>query len=118
REEEQALRKPPTTAPSVAVIVGLVLTAAAAAGPKAVPAVALVSDIGKFNDRSFNQSQLEGLNAARKSLGIKAIPLQSNSASDYLPNMTQAVRQHADLVVAAGFLLADTLETVADKFPD
>jgi len=26
--------------------------------------VAVVSDIGKFNDRSFNQSQLEGLDRA------------------------------------------------------
>jgi basic membrane protein A len=55
---------------------------------------------------------------ARKMYGVKVIPLQSNSVSDYLPNMTQAVREHADIVIAAGFLLADTLETVADKFPN
>jgi basic membrane protein A and related proteins len=80
--------------------------------------VALVSDIGKFNDRSFNQSQLEGLNRARRDLGIKTLPLQSNSTSDYIPNFTQAVRRKADLSIAAGFLLADTLETVAARFPD
>ncbi len=78
---------------------------------------ALVSDIGKFNDRSFNQSQLEGLNKAKRSLGITTLPLQSNSTSDYVPNMTQAVRRHAGITIAAGFLLADTLETIADKFP-
>jgi basic membrane protein A and related proteins len=80
--------------------------------------VALVSDIGKFNDRSFNQSQLEGLNRARGELGIKALPLQSNSTSDYIPNFTQAVRRKANLSIAAGFLLADTLETVAARFPN
>jgi basic membrane protein A len=79
--------------------------------------VALVSDIGKFNDRSFNQSQLEGLNRARDELGIKALPLQSNATSDYVPNFTTAVRRNADLSIAAGFLLADTLETVAKRFP-
>ena len=31
---------------------------------------ALISDIGKFNDRSFNQSQLEGLNRAKSELGV------------------------------------------------
>jgi basic membrane protein A and related proteins len=79
---------------------------------------ALVSDIGKFNDRSFNQSQLEGLNRAQDELGIKTLPLQSNSTSDYVPNFTTAVRRHANLSIAAGFLLADTLETVAERFPD
>ena len=79
---------------------------------------ALVSDIGKFNDRSFNQSQLEGLNRAKSELGIQTLPLQSNATSDYVPNFTQAVRRNAGLTIAAGFLLADTLETVAARFPD
>jgi basic membrane protein A len=73
--------------------------------------VALVSDIGKFNDRSFNESQLEGLNRAKQELGVKTIPLQSNSVSDYVPNLTQGVRRKADLVVSAGFLLADATNT-------
>jgi basic membrane protein A len=79
---------------------------------------ALVSDIGKFNDRSFNQSQLEGLNRAHSELGIKTLPLQSNSTSDYVPNFTTAARRKANLTIAAGFLLADTLESVAKQFPD
>jgi basic membrane protein A len=79
---------------------------------------ALVSDIGKFNDRSFNQSQLEGLNRARGELGINVLPLQSNSTSDYVPNFATAVRRNANITIAAGFLLADTLETVAARYPD
>jgi basic membrane protein A and related proteins len=79
---------------------------------------ALVSDIGKFNDRSFNQSQLEGLNQARKQLGIKVLPLQSNSTSDYTPNFATAARRRANITIAAGFLLADTLETIAQRFPN
>jgi basic membrane protein A and related proteins len=80
--------------------------------------VALVSDVGHFNDKSFNQSQLEGLNKAKADLGITAIPLQSNSASDYLPNLTSAIRRHADLVISAGYLLAPATATVAKKYPD
>jgi len=80
--------------------------------------VALVSDIGKFNDRSFNQSQKEGLDRAKSELGIKTLPLQSNSTSDYVPNLSAAVRKKADLTISAGFLLADATNTVAKKNPD
>ena len=80
---------------------------------------ALVSDIGKFNDRSFNQSQLEGLNKAKSELGVKtlaaAVELRS---SDYIPNLTSAVRKNADLVISAGFLLADATQQIAKKFPE
>jgi basic membrane protein A len=79
---------------------------------------ALVSDIGKFNDRSFNQSQLEGLDRAKSELGIQTLPLQSNQVSDYIPNLTNAVRRKSDLVISAGFLLADATNKIANKFPD
>ena len=79
---------------------------------------ALVSDVGHFNDKSFNESQLDGLNKAKADLGITAIPLQSNSASDYLPNLTSAIRRKAALVISAGFLLAPATATVAKKYPN
>jgi basic membrane protein A len=105
---------------SVALIAALAGAVAigAAASSRATVTVALVSDIGKFNDKSFNQSQLEGLNRAKAQLGITALPLQSNSVSDYLPNLTTAVRRHANLVVSAGFLIADATAKVASKFPN
>ncbi len=53
----------------------------------------------------------------RKQLKVNILPLQSNSTSDYTPNFNQAVRSHANITIAAGFLLADTLETFADQFP-
>jgi basic membrane protein A len=80
--------------------------------------VALVSDVGRFNDKSFNESQLDGLNKSKADLGITAIPLQSNSASDYLPNLTQALRRKSDLIISAGYLLAPATATVAKKYPN
>ncbi len=92
-------------------------TTAASGGGNSNKLVALVSDIGKFNDRSFNQSQKEGLDRAKAELGIKTAELQSNSTSDYVPNLTQAVRKKADLIISAGFLLADATNTVAKANP-
>ena len=106
------------------VIVALLALAAVAisagsgaAARKATFQAALVSDVGKFNDKSFNQNQLAGLNQAKKQLGVKTLPLQSNSSSDYLPNLTTAVRRGSNLVMAAGYLLAPTLAKVAPQFP-
>jgi basic membrane protein A len=86
--------------------------------PPAQFKAALVSDIGKFTDKGFNQNQLKGLNDAKKKLGVTAIPLQSNSTSDYAPNFNTAIRKGAKLVIAAGFLLANTDATFAKKFPN
>ncbi len=80
--------------------------------------VALVSDIGKFTDKGFNQNQLKGLNDAKAKLGVHGIALQSNSTSDYAPNFNSAIRKGAKLVIAAGFLLAPTQATYAKKFPN
>ena len=119
-------RRTSLVAAALAVVLLAGLAALAGSGtsqasPKAGNATflaSLVSDIGKFNDRSFNQSQLEGLKRAKKQLHIKILPLQSNSTSDYVPNFNTAARSHSNITIAAGFLLADTLETVADQFPD
>jgi basic membrane protein A len=51
-------------------------------------------------------------------LGIRTTALQSNSISGYIPNLTSAVRRHADIVIAAGYLLANAIATIAKKFPD
>jgi basic membrane protein A and related proteins len=80
--------------------------------------VALISDVGRFNDKSFNQSQLEGLNRAKKQLKVRGLPLQSNSDADYVPNLTTAVRRGADLVICAGFLMANDCARIAKRFPD
>jgi len=102
----------------LAALVGSSTSRASTQANKATFTAALVSDIGKFNDRSFNQSQLEGLNRAKTELGVQTLPLQSNQVSDYIPNLTSAVRRHSDLVISAGFLLADATAKVAKKFPD
>jgi len=114
-------------AASLAVVVALIASTAvlASSGSKAAngsagakTSVSLVSDIGKFNDRSFNQSQLEGLKRAKAKLGVNIHALQSNSTSDYIPNLTQAIRTGSNLIISAGFLLADDTNTVAQKYPN
>ena len=112
------MRKPLLAAAALCAVALSIVAGFANAAPKATITAALVSDIGKFNDRGFNQNQLAGLTRAASKLGIKQIHLQSNSTSDYIPNLTAAVRQHADIIISAGFLLANDTATIAKKFPD
>jgi basic membrane protein A len=89
-------------------------TAAAESGLK----VGLVSDVGKFNDRSFNQSGLEGLEQAEQELGVEGRPIESAQASDYIPNLATLARGGYDLTIGQGFLMADAMNTVAGQFPN
>ena len=80
--------------------------------------VGLVSDVGRFNDRSFNQSALEGLNRAEDDLGITGRPIESRQTADYVPNLSTLARDGFDLSIAVGFLLAEATNTTATRFPD
>ena len=78
--------------------------------------VGLVSDVGRFNDRSFNQSALEGLKRAQKTLGVKGRPVESRQTSDYVPNLASLARQKYDVTISVGFLLAGATNDVSNRF--
>ena len=77
---------------------------------------ALVSDVGRFNDKGFNQFQLVGLKRAKAKLGVTIGTAESTSDKDYVPNFTTFAAQKYNLVIGAGFLLADAEKQVADQF--
>jgi basic membrane protein A and related proteins len=78
----------------------------------------LVSDVGKFNDKSFNQSALEGLQKAESDLNAETRAIESRAAGDYVPNLSSLARQDFGVAIGVGFLMADGVNTVARRFPD
>jgi basic membrane protein A len=78
----------------------------------------LVSDVGRFNDKGFNQLQLQGLKKAAAGLGIATKAVESHAAGDYIPNLSACARAGYDITISAGFLLANQTATVAKQFPD
>jgi basic membrane protein A and related proteins len=78
----------------------------------------LISDVGRFNDKGFNQLQLQGLKLAGRKLGIQTKALESHAAGDYVPNLSACARGGYDITISAGFLLANPLSTVAKQFPN
>jgi len=88
------------------------------AAPQATFKAGLVSDVGRFNDKGFNQNQLTGLKLAAKKLKIQYRAVESRSAGYYLPNMASLARSGYNIVISAGFLLADATNDVAKQFPN
>ncbi len=84
--------------------------------------VALVTDGGGIDDRSFNQSAWEGLKAYGKdnklSQGTKGYNyFQSTDASDIKTNLQTAVKGGYKLVYGVGFATAPAMNTVAKANP-
>ncbi|MBM7579916.1 BMP family lipoprotein [Jeotgalibacillus terrae] len=85
--------------------------------------VAMVTDTGGVDDKSFNQSAWEGLQQFGADNGLEEgtdgyTYFQSNSDADYVTNMNTAVRNDFDLVFGVGFLLNQALTEVASQNPD
>ena len=55
--------------PAIILAVAL-LAGTGGAAPTATFKAALVSDVGRFNDKGFNQNQLTGLKLAQAKLGV------------------------------------------------
>lgn len=85
--------------------------------------VAMVTDVGGVDDKSFNQSAWEGLQAFGKennlSQGVEGYDyFQSQSDSDYITNLTSAVQTNYDLIFGIGYKLEAAIAEVAAQYPD
>lgn len=84
--------------------------------------VAMVTDIGGVDDKSFNQSAWEGLKAWGEEHGIEEKKgfdyAQSNDKADYMPNLTRLIRDEYNMIFAIGFELKEDLNKVAKQYPD
>ena len=78
----------------------------------------VVSDVGRWNDKSFNALALEGCKSGAKQVGGRCRALESRATSDYTPNLVKLQREGADIAVTVGFLLADATATIAKRFPN
>jgi basic membrane protein A len=108
----------------VAILV-IVITACAPKATEEAPTTApvdfkvgYVTDTAGIADKSFNQTQWEGILRAQTELGIQAKYAQSTEASQYTPNLTTFASEGYDLVIASGFFLANDLALVAAQYPD
>lgn len=92
-------------------------TATSAAGGAKLKAC-MVLDTGGVDDKSFNQSSWDGLQAAAKANpNISPSYVASNSSNDYTPNLTTQTNAGCDTVIAVGGLMADNVKKIAAANP-
>jgi len=85
--------------------------------------VAMVTDVGGVDDKSFNQSAWEGLKAYGEETGLEKGKggydyLQSQSDADYSTNLNTLARQDFDLVFGIGFLMEGAVKEIAQQQKD
>ncbi|HTX83844.1 MAG TPA: BMP family ABC transporter substrate-binding protein [Streptosporangiaceae bacterium] len=78
----------------------------------------MVTDTGGIDDKSFNQSSWEGMQAAAKADSkIQVTYLPSTTSADYASNISTFVGKKCGIIVTVGFLMADATEAAAKANP-
>lgn len=82
--------------------------------------VGLVTDVGRVNDKGFNQSAYEGMEAAKTAAPtcFETDYIETTSQSDYAKNIAEFTDNDYDVVIGVGFLLGDALGDASKAFPD
>jgi basic membrane protein A len=110
----------PTEAPTAAPTEPPVVEPTAADCPKAeVFCVGLVTDVGKINDKSFNQSAWEGVLQSQTD-GVADIVqyIETTDAKDYAKNIGTFGDAGFDVIVTVGFALGEATVAAATTYPD
>jgi len=97
--------------------------AAPASSPAASPAasgrtlkVGLVTDVGKVDDKSFNQSAWEGVQRAQRELGAQVKFIETTDPKDYGKNIDQFGQDGYDVIVTVGFAIGQATQEGAVKW--
>ncbi len=80
--------------------------------------VGLVTDLGKVDDKSFNQSAHEGAMAAAAEVGGFYKYIETTDSKDYAANMKQFTDKSYDVIVTVGFLMAEATAAAAKENPN
>jgi basic membrane protein A len=87
----------------------------AAAGKKLK--VGLVTDVGRVNDKSFNESAWNGVLQAQKELGYDVKYVETTDTKDYAKNIKTFVDDKYDVIITVGFLIGDATIEAAKANP-
>lgn len=80
--------------------------------------VGLVTEIGKIDDRSFNQSCWQGLERAGEELGARIEYIETTNVRDHRTNIATFADEGFDVVVTCGFDIADATTEAAELYPE
>mgnify|MGYP003957958507 FL=1 len=76
-----------------------------------------VTDVGGIDDGSFNETAWKGVQDAMSEYGIDGRYVESQSGSDYEPNLNSMRDNNCDVIFAVGFLMGDATKAAAEANP-
>ena len=102
------------------LIAGSVFGRASAQQTGEVYELALITDLGTIDDKSFNQGSWEGMvkYATEKNITYKYYQPSEQSDDAYLSAIDLAVRGGAKLIVTPGFLFESAIFIAQDRYPN
>lgn len=83
--------------------------------------VGLVTDVGRVNDRSFNQSAWQGVLNYAEAAGLSEGDyryIETQAATDYADNIQQFIDAGFPVIVTVGFALSEATIAAAEENPD
>lgn len=80
--------------------------------------VALSTDEGGLNDKSFNQAADTGVKKAATEFSLDYKAIESKTKEDYETNLDALIQDKADLVYGVGFQMETAMENIAKKYAD
>ncbi len=83
-----------------------------------VETVCLVTDLGRINDGTFNQSAHEGVEAAVDEYDLEYKYIETQAETDYSANIQTCIDEGFEVIVTVGFLIADATYAAAEASPD
>lgn len=106
---------------SLLMVLSLVLGACGATtsgGGAKVKKIGFSTDVGRIDDKSFNQSSWEGVQQVGKELGAEVKYIVTTDAKDYLKNIQQFADAGYDVIVTSGFAYGPATIEAAKKWPN
>lgn len=79
--------------------------------------VGLVTDVGKVDDRTFNEFAYTGMQRAVQELGLQSAFIETQQATDYEKNIEQLAGSGHEMIITVGFMLGDATRKMAQKYP-
>jgi basic membrane protein A len=109
----------PTAAPTPAPTAEATPTPAVATpAPATALKIGVVTDVGRVDDKNFNQYSYEGAQKAGAALGATVNYVVPKDASDYTKDIQGFVDQKYNIIVTVGFNLGNATITAAKAHPD
>ena len=82
-----------------------------------IETLCLVTDLGRVNDGSFNQSAHEGADSAAQDYDLEYKFIETQAETDYDANIQTCVDEGFEVIITVGFLIADSTWAAAELNP-